>query len=305
MKYLVMAALAAAFAGWLAWSGVGVEVGATLAALPAPALLLLFAGLGLTYLLRALRVLHEFGDHTRGRFAGCLKLVLTHNALVNLLPMRSGELAFPLLLQRHFGVPVLRAAASLLWLRVQDAIILAALAVAAWPALPTALRIAGLLSLAAGGVAMPHVAQWLLVRIGRGKLAKLCAALAESAHHARIGWVWTLANWSVKLLVLSEVLSLMLGSSLGTGAAGAVGGELAAILPVQGIASIGSYEAGVAAALSLSGIGWTEGLKAAFSLHLMVLASALAAAGIALAVATIFGRSAASGPHTDKQAQEP
>lgn len=295
MKFLVMALFTAVFAGWLVWSGKGAEVGRALASLPASTLVLLFAGLLLTYVLRALRVLHEFGDQTRGRFAACLKLVLTHNALVNLLPMRSGELAFPLLLQRDFGVPLARASGSLLWLRVQDAIVLAALAVVFWPGLPDWSRAAGLLLLAIGGLAMSPVARWLLGRVRGGKLAAVAAALADAAQHARIGWVWTLANWAVKLLVLSAVLAQLLDAGIGTGTAGAVGGELSALLPVQGIAGFGSYEAGVAAALALSGVPVDRGLPVAFSLHLLVLACALSCAGLAVATAAFFGARAATG----------
>lgn len=288
MKYVVMATLSLAFAGWLVWSGSGADVAAALAALPAPALLLLVSGLAATYLLRALRVYHEFGEVTRGRFGDCLRLVLTHNALVNLLPMRAGELSFPLLLNRRFGLPLARAAGSLLWLRVQDAVILAALAVLCWPRLSPVLRAAGVAALATGGALLPPVAQWLLARVAPGRFDAARAALAESANHARIGWLWTLANWCVKLAVLSQVLALLfvspLASPLEAGVAGAVGGELAAVLPVQGVAAIGSYEAGVAAALSVAGVVWSDGLKAAFSLHLLTLATALAAAGLALAL---------------------
>ncbi len=282
MKYLVMLMLTSAFAGWLAWSGQAAGVAAALASLPLSALLLLFFGLTATYLLRALRVFHEFADVTCGRFTDCLRLVLAHNALVNLLPMRSGELAFPVLLNRRFGVPVMRAAGSLLWLRLQDAVVLAVLAVLSWPGLSGALRMAAVGLLALGGVLLPPGAQWLLARIAPGKFGAVRAALSDSARHARIGWLWTLANWSVKLAVLSQALALLVGAGLKAGIAGAVGGELAAVLPVQGFAAIGSYEAGAAAALVLSGVGWVDGLKAAFSLHLLVLAAALAAAAFAL-----------------------
>lgn len=306
MKYIAMALLTAAFVGWLAWSGQADAVASALAALPASALLLLFCGLAGTYLLRALRVFHEFRDRTAGRFWACLRLVLTHNALVNLLPMRSGELAFPVLLQREFGVPVARAAGSLLWLRMQDAIILALLAVAGWPGLAAPLRAAGIVLLLLGGALLPLLAHWLLARVPSGRISKFCAVLADSARHARIGWLWTLANWTVKLAVLAEVLALLLGTNFATGLAGAVGGELAAISPVQGVAGFGSYEAGVAAPLALSGVGWSSALKAAFSLHLLVLASALSAAGLALALSTIFRNRAASGnARASKPLQEP
>ena len=287
--------LSLAFLAWLVWFGHGNAVAVALASLPVSALLLLIAGLMTTYLLRALRVYHEFGDATRGRFGDCLRLVLTHNAMVNVLPMRAGELAFPVLLNRSFGLPVMRAAGSLLWLRIQDVLILAALALLSWPRLSPALRAGALASLAVGGAVLPVVAQWLLARVAPGKFGAARAMLAESARHARIGWLWTLANWCVKLAVLSQVLALLVGSRLDAGIAGAVGGELGAVLPVQGVAAIGNYEAGVAAALAVFGIGWADGLRAAFSLHLLVLMTALSAAGLALAVPS-SGKNRSSAP---------
>jgi hypothetical protein len=305
MKYVVMISLTAAFVVWLVGSGQGAQVMIALGSLSAPLLLLLFAGMIVTYLLRALRVYYEFGDATRGRFAACLQLVLTHNALVNVLPMRAGELSFPVLLKREFGVPMMRSGGSLLWLRAQDAIILAALSVVVWPGLDPSMRIAGVFLLVLGGVLLPHVAQRLLSQFSTGKLGTLCAALADSAHHARMGWLWTIANWVVKLTVLSQVFAQLLAADWQVGAAGAVGGELAAISPVQGVAGIGSYEAGAAAALKLSGIEWVDGLKAAFSLHLLVLASALVSAGIALLASAIFrNRVASDDARTNKPSQE-
>ena len=306
MKYLVMISLTAAFVVWLVGSGQGAQVTIALGSLSAPLLVLLFAGMIVTYLLRALRVYYEFGDATRGRFGACLKLVLTHNALVNVLPMRAGELSFPVLLKREFGVPMMRSGGSLLWLRAQDAIILAALSVVVWPGPALAMRIAGVSLLILGGVLLPYVAQHLLKKFSTGKLGTICAALADSAHHARMGWLWTIANWVVKLTVLSQVFAQLLAADWQVGAAGAVGGELAAISPVQGVAGIGSYEAGAAAALKLSGIAWVDGLKAAFSLHLLVLASALVSAGIALLASVIFrNRVASDDARTNKTSQEP
>ena len=300
-----MISLTAAFVVWLVGSGQGAQVMIALGSLSAPLLLLLFAGMIVTYLLRALRVYYEFGDATRGRFVTCLQLVLAHNALVNVLPMRAGELSFPVLLKREFGVPMIRSGGSLLWLRAQDAIILGALSIVVWPGLNLLMRIAGMFLLILGGVLLPLVAQRLLSQFSTGKLGTICTALVDSAYHARIGWLWTIANWVVKLTVLSQVFAQLLGADWQVGAAGAVGGELAAISPIQGMAGIGSYEAGAAAALRLSGIAWVDGLKAAFSMHLLVLASALVSAGIALLVSAIFrNRVASDDAFTNKPSQE-
>ena len=127
-KLLLASILSLAFLAWLAfdsrWSGMFAAVGDLTPAVLCMALLGLFA----TYFLRALRVYYEFRDAAQGRFATCLRIVLFHNALVNIVPFRGGELAFPLLLRRNLGVATDRAIASLLWLRLQDAFILLGLA---------------------------------------------------------------------------------------------------------------------------------------------------------------------------------
>jgi hypothetical protein len=118
-------------------------------------------------------------------------------------------------------------------------------------------------------------------------------ALAESARHARIGWLWTLANWSIKLAVQAWLLAQILSAPLAAAGAGALGAELAAILPIQGVAGFGSYEAGAAAAMLAQGINFTDGLQAALMLHLCILASALASALLAAVLAwliSIFAR---------------
>ena len=65
------------------------------------------------------------------------------------------------------------------------------------------------------------------------------------------------------------------------GAAGALGAELSAILPIQGVAGFGTYEAGAAAAMLPSAIPIEQGLRAAFALHIFVIASAVLAGAIA------------------------
>ena len=118
-------------------------------------------------------------------------------------------------------------------------------------------------------------------KVWRSRLEKMRLALADSARHARIGWLWTLANWSIKLAVQAWLLAQILTAPLAAGGAGALGAELAAILPIQGVAGFGSYEAGAAAAMLPSGIAFAGGLQAALVLHLFVLASALTAAALA------------------------
>lgn len=241
-----------------------------------------------SYLLRAARVYDEFAEETGARFTAILRLTLLHNASINILPFRSGEAAFPILLNRWFGVPSTRAIVALLWLRIQDAFVVLALAAFVWPGLHPALRATwiGLVLLAAWAIPV-WAARHPEIEIRAGKFAasihRIREALAESTRHHGRSWLWTLANWSVKLAAQACLLGALLQSSLLTGLSGALGVELAAILPIQGVAGFGTYEAGGAALLAPHNIPFATGLNAALALHLFVIACALAAGGLALA----------------------
>lgn len=239
------------------------------------------AGFLLSYLLRTLRVFDEFRAQAKGRFGACLRIVLIHNAMVNVVPFRGGEAAFPLLLRQSFGIALPRAVASLFWFRLQDAFVVLALAALVWPGLHPALKalaVAGVLTLAwwlPRWARMPH--NWAEGKALTAKLGKIRDAFAESTRHARFGWVWTLANWTVKLAAQASLLAALIPAGIAIGAAGALGAELAAILPIQGVAGFGTYEAGAAAALLPSGIALAAGLQVALALHLFVIACSVTA----------------------------
>src|SRR5690606_3729839 len=116
------------------------------------------SGLLLSYALRAARlqvVLDLEGQRAAphkwlGLRTDALRVILMHNAAVNLLPMRAGELSFPWLASKELGMPVPRAIACLMWMRLQDVMVLAVLGVLLWPGLTLALRVAGLGALLAG-----------------------------------------------------------------------------------------------------------------------------------------------------------
>jgi len=285
MKRLVAILLSLALFGWLLSDGRWRELGTALSRLSPDVLMIAVGGFAISYLLRALRIHDEFRADASGRYPACLRIVLVHNAMINVVPFRGGEAAFPLLLRQTFGTPLGRAVASLFWLRLQDAFVVMALAAVVWPDLPVwlrALAVAGVIAFAwwlPRWARQPH--DWQQGRPLTTKLAKLRDAFAETTRHARFGWLWTLANWSVKLLVQAYVLAAALPAVLATGAAGALGAELAAILPIQGVAGFGTYEAGAAAAMLPAGITLADGLKAALALHLFVIASAVVAGGIA------------------------
>jgi hypothetical protein len=266
---------------------------AAFAATPAWVWAFALAGLAASYALRAERLRREWGswfgaDAARGRapgFVACLALFLTHNAAIVVLPLRAGEAGYPLLLQRRFGVPLAESLKSLLWLRLQDAAVLGTLA--AWWLPPVEPRVR-----AAWSVLI--IAGWLLVLLLGPRLLSAVQARVPAvqrfsaawlAHrNDRIGWALCAANWLVKLAVFALLLQALAPLDFTAALRGALGGEVASVLPLQGPAGLGTYEAGVwAAALmgeaSIHGPG-AQVAAGALALHAFSLAVALAAAAI-------------------------
>ena len=285
MKRMLALLASLALLAWLVSDARWRELGEAFARLSGPALAIGVTGFFISYLLRAARVHDEFRSHAGSRFGACLRIVLLHNAMVNVVPFRGGEAAFPVLLRQTFGTPLNRALASLLWFRLQDALVVAVLATLVWPGLPTALRVVAVVVLIGVAWYLPRWARaphgWADGRAATARLARLRDAFAESTRHAHFGWVWTIANWSVKLATQAWLLAILLPARPAVGAAGALGAELASILPVQGVAGFGTYEAGAAAALLPHGISFESGVQAAVVLHLFVIACAVGAGGLA------------------------
>ncbi|MDY0012372.1 MAG: lysylphosphatidylglycerol synthase domain-containing protein [Rhodocyclaceae bacterium] len=289
MKRLLALLCSLALLAWLIHDGRWQQLGASLERLTGTVVGVALSGMFASYLLRGLRIYDEFRQEVGPRYGACLRIVLIHNALVNVLPFRGGEAAFPLLMRQHFGTPLARGVASLFWLRLQDAFVVMALAALVWPGLPAGLRALGVAGVVGLAWYLPRWARrphaWLAGGGLLAKLGKVRDAFADSTRHARFGWLWTLANWSVKLAAQAWLLAAVVPTVLHTGAAGALGAELAAILPIQGVAGFGTYEAGAAAALLPAGVPLALGLQAALALHLFVIASAVTVGAVAWLIA--------------------
>lgn len=295
--------------GLLAWLLSHVPLDTVREALAAPSALVwagTLMGLLLSYLMRAARLQVVMGLNDQspagarprkalGLRLDALRVILMHNAAVNLLPMRAGELSFPWLASTQLRMPLAQAVASLLWMRLQDLAVLLALGLLLWPGLPVVWRAAGLTLLVLGwfaglklldllqasGNASVPTSKW------RQLLQRLHAALVDPHHHRPAAWGFTWANWAIKLTAGALLLSAITQTSLGAGWAGALGGELAAVVPIQGPAGFGTYEAGVWAGFALStpasALAQGHAVAAALALHLCFLLCAVAAGAIAWA----------------------
>lgn len=260
---------------------------------------LTLAGLVLSYGLRAARlqvVLDLPANAAVRRLLGlrldALRVILMHNAAINLLPMRAGELSFPWLASRLLHLPLARSTASLLWMRLQDLVVLLALAALFWPGLGWGLRGLGLGLLALGwwgGLRLLdhlHKGRQTASATGwRQALSRLHAALVEPSHHRPAAWVFTAANWGVKLAAGACLMSAVVGAPFNAAALGALAGELAAVVPIQGPAGFGTYEAGVwggfALALGPQHPQLALAIPAALALHLCFVLCAVVAGALA------------------------
>lgn len=237
-----------------------------------------------TYLLRAWRLRDYFRAEPQVEMLGSTRITLIHNLANNLLPMRSGEASFPLLMKSTYGLSLARTSGALLYFRALDLYVLLAIGAAAaclhlrvpvvvWLWLP--------LWLLAPLLGIP-IQQWLQKKLaGRksgklsGLLEGLLAGVPTTAFDLWRSLLITWANWLLKIAVFAWVVANFGGLQLTAATAGAIGGELSSILPLHAPGGIGTYEAGVVAFAALFGASPGESLGAAVNLHLFIIISTL------------------------------
>ncbi|MGD8595083.1 MAG: lysylphosphatidylglycerol synthase transmembrane domain-containing protein [Gammaproteobacteria bacterium] len=244
-----------------------------------------------TYFIRALRIYDYFRKEIKREYLLTLKLTLLHNVLNNLLPARSGEVSFPLLMKRYFQVSFTRATASLFWLRFMDlhtVLLLGAMALyfatiqASWWLYAVALWMMAPL---AAYLAHTKIAEFI-PRIKSPKwqnfATKFVSGLPNSLLELFRAWMWTLINWSIKITAMAWILKQFSPMSNGQAWVGSIAGDLSSVLPFHAPAGLGSYEAAVLGGLAALGIDADTAMQAAVNLHIMILVSSLIGGGLAL-----------------------
>lgn len=247
-----------------------------------PAWLICFVILGLltTYLLRGWRLAYEFRDYQAMSLSRSIQIVLWHNASVNFLPFRSGEVAFPFLLHRVAQVPFMQSMASLTHLRMQDASTVFMFGIAFWPKLDWTMR---LLMLGLTLLTLVGFYRWLKIPTDwqdsaffiKRKIAPFRQTMATGNPNALQSWLLTLSNWVIKISVQAALYFHLANIDFSAGVIATISSEVAAFSPVQGIAGIGTFEVSSALAMYADGVSWTTGIQVAAQVHLVMLSSAL------------------------------
>ena len=257
-------------------------------------LALALGGLLLSYWIRALRIYLAERDIPRGKLLACLRLILINNVVNLMLPARTGEASFPILMSRWFGIDAARATGTLIWLRLLDLHVLftitAVCTASGW--LASSHTWSGLAWLAAAAAAIAPLLFFVLRRplasriAGRpGKIHGVLARVLTGLPHRYSGLALDLSlswlSWGIKLAALGWVLSRLAQIPRALGTLGAIGGDFSTVLPVHAPGGFGTYEAGVLALLAPGASPSPELLAAAVNLHLLVLTTALLAGAAA------------------------
>ena len=230
----------------------------------------------LSFVCRGRRVQQEWHWRRPVSLGVAMRLVLLHNAAILVLPFRAGEAGYPLLVKQVFGAPLGQSLRSLMWLRLQDLAVLTMLVLWLWPDLHWTWPL--LCTAVLLGLIFLPPRTWLRVLKRRTLWAKLLRKLMHR-RAPRTAWLLSLANWLCKLSVVAILLSSLLAIPMKAAFQGALGGEWAGLLPLQGPAGLGTYEAGVWLATGLHDDVMAAQLPAAALLvHVFCLATSLGAA---------------------------
>lgn len=280
--WLLGGALLAGLLLWVHWS-VGWPLLLTpWRSFPPAQLALLLSLTALSYLLRAVRVYDYSRELLRGAFPAVLRLSVLHNTLNNFLPMRLGELAYPLLMKRYFGQGYTASGVTLLWIRLLDLHFLGLLALGFLyhsAAAPLWLVLIPPWLALVPGMYWGH--GWMQRRMAdRGGripdlLNRVLGQVPDSGHRFMRIWLWTALSWIPKLAAFTAVVLHFAAIDTWQALLGTIGAELSSVLPVHGVAGSGSYELAMAAVLLPLGLEMATVLKAAVNLHLYLLGANL------------------------------
>ena len=240
-------------------------------------LLLLF----FTYAMRAARIYYYFPSAQRCSFASSLKVMLLHNLLNNLLPMRTGEASFPLLMRHEFATSLTTATSLLLLFRVMDLHILLIVggicylalgqhfALAAWFLVCTMLLPLSLFPLLNRFKLRSN--QWP-TNLFTHYLQRFLRVVPAHFYGYLSMWVLSWLNWGIKIVIFTYIL-LWFAPDTWSALTACFAGELSAIFPIHTPAGLGTYEAAMVGISALMGVRGDWILFAGVQLHLFIIIS--------------------------------
>lgn len=238
----------------------------------------------LTYALRAYRIRDYFREYPKVNFLESCRITLMHNLANNLLPMRSGEASFPLMMRSSFDLSLSMTTGTLLFFRTLDLQVLLALGSLAWV---SQLHSSPLWWLAWATFFLSPILllpcrvfiETYLIKALPKKFGELAKKILSGTPENYTGLLRTLLitwlNWSIKIVVFAWILISFADLELVQAITGAMGGELSSVLPIHAPAGVGTYEAGVVAGAALTGSELDSTVAAAVNLHILIILGTL------------------------------
>ena len=271
--------------GWPAILAAWAEVGA-------PSVLLALVLLVGTYFVRAHRIADYVPRETAGRFLWLFRVTQIHNMLNIMLPFRTGETSFPLLMRSEFGVPLAHGTSALLVLRLLD--------------LHALLAAAGIGLVAGAGYGLWAWLLWFafllspivvlpfrdpVLALARRKLPQRLEKFVEEVDDGIPRNLGPSAPGRSPCSTGASVAAGLGAGADGVGVAacfgGALGGELSSKPPVHVPAGVGTHPAGIAAGGGLRrGQAWARRrcLPRRASAHLLISKPGQAGTAVSLAL---------------------
>jgi uncharacterized membrane protein YbhN (UPF0104 family) len=232
----------------------------------------------LSYQIRTWRLYDYFLPETKGNWTATLRLILLHNILNNLLPARSGEVSFPVLMKRYFSVEYIHSIPALLWFRLLDLHTLLSLGFITWAITWIINHSFAYLPLLILWLLLPlifyYLQQSIRQKISHSFLIKVLDGLPQNAPKFWRNWFLTWLNWGIKLIVLAWLLAQFLNIDPPYLLSSVITGELSSVLPFHAPGGVGTYEAGMIAPLLMVTDADTAA-KAAINVHLFILFSSI------------------------------
>jgi len=228
-----------------------------------------------TYYFRAKRFTVMFPQI---KTADLVAVMAVHTFFNNILPFRSGEASFPIILKKLFGVEVSISSGALLFARVLDLASLALLFLVSAFVVATGrkeLLVIPLLVLFA--LVLVLLVGFKLLKAFRGRFAVLGALFFffqqfVSVKKLFLIGLYSLLTWLFKFASFHYILKAG-GIELNFFQTVFVStfGELTTVLPVHSIGGFGTYEAGLVGGFKLLGLKTSYALTVAFYFHLILL----------------------------------
>ena len=284
IKHLVSLAVLAVFTYFLVEYGVFFKLKEIVLSLRPEYLALSLLFYLATYIFRAVRFSVMFPDISVLELSAVMAV---HTFFNNVLPFRSGEASFPIILRKLFGVDIAISSVALLFARVLDIFSLSllfsvsAFAVATknkgllWIPLLISVVLLGTLFLGAKAVKKLKNRFSIL-----GNISSFFHGFI-SLNSSLLLFLFSLLTWLFKFV--SFLFILKAGDvelSFFQTVFSSTFGELTSILPVHSVGGFGTYEAGLTGGFKLLGIKTDRALTVAFYFHIVLLSMSAVLAGL-------------------------